>query len=95
MEGLRFSPGNATRMARIAPDRVLVYGGWHIPAVIPVGMTSILMHMDERVYPEPERFEPERWMDGEVRRKAEKTFAPFSRGSRNCGGMQYVFSRVC
>jgi len=90
MEGLRLGPGNATRMARIAPDRDLVYGDWRIPAGTPVGMTTILMHMDERVYPEPHRFEPERWMDAEARKKADKTYAPFSRGTRNCGGMQYA-----
>jgi cytochrome P450 len=90
MEGLRLGPGNATRMARIAPDRDMTYGQWHIPAGTPVGMTTILLHMDERVYPQPECFAPDRWMDAEVRKKSDKTFAPFSRGTRNCGGMQYV-----
>jgi cytochrome P450 len=92
MEGLRLGPGNATRMARIAHDRDLFYANWQIPAGTPVGMTTILMHMDEKLYPDPERFQPERWMDVEVRKKADKTFAPFSRGTRNCGGMQYVSS---
>ncbi|ORY67553.1 cytochrome P450 [Pseudomassariella vexata] len=94
MEGLRLGPGNATRMARIAPDRDLMYGDWRIPAGTPVGMTTILMHMDERLYPEPDLFEPDRWMDAEVRKKADKTFAPFSRGTRNCGGMQLAWAEL-
>jgi len=88
MEGLRLSPGLATRLARIAPDRELVYDRWTIPAGTPVGMTMLLMHTDERVYPDPHAFKPERWMDAEKRRKADGVFAPFSRGTRICLGMQ-------
>lgn len=39
-EGLRLSPGLATRLARVAPDRDLFYGQWRIPAGTPVGMTG-------------------------------------------------------
>ncbi|RYP92043.1 hypothetical protein DL770_001821 [Monosporascus sp. CRB-9-2] len=35
MEGPRLSPGVATRLARIAPDRGLIYGKWRIPAGAP------------------------------------------------------------
>ena len=89
IESLRLSPGLATRLARIAPDRELVYDGkWVIPAGTPIGMTTLLMHWDESVYPDARRFEPKRWMDKEGRMKMEKTFAPFSRGTRICLGMQ-------
>lgn len=88
-EGLRMSPGLSTRLARIAPDRTLVYGDkWVIPAGTPVSMTPLLMHWDERVYADARRFEPERWMDETRMRKMEKRFAPFSRGTRMCLGMQ-------
>lgn len=39
-EGLRLSPGVATRQARLAPDRELVYKEWVIPKGTPVGMTT-------------------------------------------------------
>lgn len=87
MEGLRLSPAIGTRMARVAPDRDLFYDEWRIPAGTPVGMTLVLMHTDEALYPDPFRFNPDRWMDPEAR-KNDKTFAPFSRGTRNCLGMQ-------
>lgn len=89
MEGLRLAPGLATRMARIAPDRELVYEDWVIPAGTPVGMTTILMHMDEDVYPNPSQFDPQRWvnMGLDERRKTDRAFAPFSRGTRVCLGM--------
>lgn len=88
MEGMRLSPAIASRSQRIAPDRDLIYGKYHIPAGTPVGMTVLLMHTDERLYPDPHRFQPERWVDPEARKKAEKTYAPFSRGTRICLGMQ-------
>lgn len=88
MEGLRLSPGNATRMARIAPDRDLFYKEWRIPAGTPVGMTIILMHTDEKVYPDPHAFHPERWMVGNGSKNSENAFAPFSKGTRMCLGMQ-------
>lgn len=90
MEGMRLSPALATRLQRIAPDRDLIYDKWRIPAGTPVGMTVLLMHTDEKLYPDPKRFDPERWVNPEARKKAEKTYAPFSRGTRICLGMQYV-----
>lgn len=87
MEGLRLSPAIATRMARISPDKDLFYGSWRIPAGTPIGMTLILMHTDDTLYPNPKRFNPDRWMDPESRKMVDKTFAPFSRGARICLGM--------
>lgn len=40
-EGLRLSPGLATRLARVAPDRDLLYNQWTIPSGTPVGMTGM------------------------------------------------------
>lgn len=88
MEGLRLSPGIATRMAGIAPDRDLVYKEWVIPKGTPVGMTTLLMHLDGSIYPNPKVFDPERWADLDTRKKYEKIYAPFSRGTRSCLGMQ-------
>ncbi|KAK8023577.1 cytochrome P450 [Apiospora rasikravindrae] len=94
MEGLRLSPGLSTRSQRIAPDRDLVYNGRVIPAGTPVGMTTLLMHHDPALYPDPKRFDPERWMDMDVRRKAEKTYAPFGRGTRICLGMHLAWAEL-
>ncbi|KAI0884561.1 cytochrome P450 [Annulohypoxylon maeteangense] len=94
MEGLRLSPAIATRMARISTDKDLFYGNWRIPIGTPVGMTTILMHTDETLYPDPKRFNPDRWMDPESRKMVDKTFAPFSRGTRNCLGMHLAWAEL-
>ncbi|KAL2018475.1 hypothetical protein VTK56DRAFT_831 [Thermocarpiscus australiensis] len=93
-EGLRLSPGLATRSARVPLDRDLVYGRWLIPRGTPVGMTTLLMHRDERLYPDPLRFNPDRWLDAASRMKLDKTFVPFGRGTRNCIGMQLAWAEL-
>ena len=94
-EGLRLSPGLGTRMARLT-DQCIQYQSskssqvWAIPSRTPVGMTTLFMHMDEDIFMEPEKFKPDRWLDGDEddRRRLERHFAPFSRGTRVCLGMQ-------
>ncbi|KAK0665693.1 putative cytochrome P450 E-class, group I [Cercophora samala] len=94
MEGMRLSPAIASRSQRIAPDRDLIYDKYRIPAGTPVGMTVLLMHTDERLYPDPHRFDPERWVDPEARKRSEKTYAPFSRGTRICIGMHLAWAEM-
>ena len=88
MEGMRLSPAIASRMARINPDEDLVYNNKRIPTGTPIGMTTLLMHTDENIYPDPMRFDPERWMELESRRKSDKPWQPFAKDTRNCLGMQ-------
>jgi cytochrome P450 len=52
-------------------------------------MVSIgVMHMNEKVFPEPHVFRPERWIDSseEELAKMKLHFAPFSVGPRACLG---------
>jgi cytochrome P450 len=87
MEAMRLAPAIATRSARIAQDKDLVYADWRIPAGTPVGMTIHLLHENEEEYPEPKRFNPDRWMDPNPWQLGKKTFVPFGKGKRNCVGM--------
>jgi cytochrome P450 len=94
-EGLRLSPGLGTRMARLSNKHINYQGSkspktWTIPPRTPVGMTTLFMHMDEEIFPEPEKFKPDRWLEGDEndRRRLERHFSPFSRGTRMCLGMQ-------
>ncbi|KAL9622226.1 MAG: hypothetical protein Q9160_003409 [Pyrenula sp. 1 TL-2023] len=90
MEGMRLSPAVASRAARIT-DKDLFYDNWRIPAGTPVGMTTLLMHTDEKLYPDPMRFNPDRWIDSTARGAA---FAPFSRGTRICLGMHLAWAET-
>lgn len=54
-------------------------------------MSAYLMSTDPVVYPEPDKYKPERWL-GDVNPAIHRNFVPFARGSRNCLGMKYVNS---
>lgn len=88
MEAMRLAPALATRSARIAQDKDLVYADWRIPAGTPVGMTIHLLHQNEEEYQEPQRFDPDRFMDPNPWQLGKKNFVPFGKGKRNCLGMQ-------
>lgn len=81
-----------TRLIRIAPTEVLRYAEWDIPAGTPTSMTTHFMHLDPTLFPEPYKFDPERWMRvTEKEERLERYVIPFSKGSRACIGLQYVF----
>lgn len=88
MEGLRLGNGVVQASPRAAPDRNIWYQEWEIPAGTPVGMSSPDLHYDEEIFPEPERFNPERWMDREKRNTLERYLVPFSKGTRMCLGLK-------
>ncbi|KAI0110396.1 cytochrome P450 [Nemania sp. FL0031] len=94
LESLRISPAQGTRLARIAPDRDIYYKKWRIPAGTPVGMTQVLLNMDETLYPDPHRFDPMRWLDSNNNPNINKTFAPFLRGTRACLGLHLAWANM-
>jgi cytochrome P450 len=86
-EAVRLAHGIVTRDPRRAPDAELRYGDWVIPRNTPVSMTTYDILMNERIFPEPEAFRPQRWIG---RPELERYFVPFGKGSRQCLGIKYV-----
>ncbi|KAK5142179.1 hypothetical protein LTR04_002316, partial [Oleoguttula sp. CCFEE 6159] len=77
-----------TRLIRIAPNEVLKFREWEIPAGTPTSMTTHFMHLDPELFPEPYRFDPDRWIRAAERgERLEKYVVPFSKGSRACIGL--------
>ncbi|KAL4922403.1 cytochrome P450 [Aspergillus aurantiobrunneus] len=94
LEGLRLSYGVSSRLQRIAPDRNLQFNEWSIPAGTPVGMTSYLIHHNEQIFPDSREFIPERWMDQEKRKYLERYMVSFTKGSRQCIGMNLARAEI-
>ena len=94
-EGLRLSCGVSSRLQRVCPDETLVFNDgakkWIIPQNTPVGMTSLLLHYDESVFPDPTAFRPERWLENP---RLDKYLIAFSRGSRQCIGINLAYAEI-
>jgi cytochrome P450 len=61
-------------------------GGYHVPAWASLNMCPFLMHRDARYFPDPERFDPERWLPEEVARRPRFSYFPFGGGPHQCIG---------
>jgi cytochrome P450 len=73
-------------------------GGWQLPAGVTVAPSIYLVHRRPDVYPNPERFEPERFLEDSP---GTYTWIPFGGGVRRCIGgsfahyeMQVVLSEL-
>ena len=66
--------------------------GYRIPAGTNVFLLQWVTHRDPRFFPDPERFDPERWRDDPIRRGRLPRFAyfPFGGGPRVCIGAGFA-----
>ncbi|KAH8810970.1 cytochrome P450 [Xylogone sp. PMI_703] len=92
-EGLRVSHGVGSRLPRVNTLKSYTYDKWHIPANTPISMTSRLHHEDERLFPSPHEFQPERWLQPESK-SLKKYLSPFGHGTRICVGMHLALAEV-
>lgn len=107
-ETLRLTYGVAGRLSRISPDEIVVFSEpsnkddktepktWFIPSGTPVGMSSALIHHDESLFPQSHTFDPFRWLDdsGKLHTKLDKYLVSFSRGTRQCLGMNLAHAET-
>jgi cytochrome P450 len=84
-ESLRLTPvvSEVGRVLR-RPTRI---GGWELPAGIVAGAAIYLTHRRPDVWPEPERFDPARFVG---LRPSPYAFLPFGGGTRRCLGMAFA-----
>ncbi|KJK60521.1 Cytochrome P450 [Aspergillus parasiticus SU-1] len=61
-EGLRLCDPVTHRISRQLPDQPLECRGIFIPTNTTVGMTAMLTHLNETIFPEPRVFRPEWWL---------------------------------
>ncbi|MBU3064574.1 cytochrome P450 [Nocardia sp. NEAU-G5] len=63
--------------------RDMTIGGWDLPRGTVVATSILLAHSNPQRHPEPDRFRPDRFLDGSV---AVNTWLPFGGGVRRCIG---------
>ena len=52
------------------------------------------VHMDPRLFDNPEDFNPERWLDEDGKIKRQDTLIPFSIGNYSCVIIHYRFPNI-
>ena len=88
-ETFRIFYGVTHRLQRIFPDRPLRYEDWVIPPGTPMSMTSVLIHDNPDIFPEPYAFKPERFLPLETEgQRLQRYVVCFGGGSRVCVGME-------
>ena len=91
----RLSYGILSRLARSAPDDGAIFRGHFIPGGTSVSMSSWILHRNKEIFPNPDVFEPTRWIGpAEKLHERERWLVPFSRGSRGCLGRNLAMSEM-
>ncbi|CAN7937494.1 unnamed protein product [Ixodes hexagonus] len=93
-ETLRMFPP-AVRLERTSPsDYVLGDTGIKVPKGCTVAVPIYAMHHDPEFFPDPAKFDPERFSDENIDYIRPYTYLPFGAGPRNCIGMRFALAAI-
>ena len=67
------------------------FQGYDLPAGISIAVSIIMIHNDPELYPEPERFRPERFLE---RKHGPSEHLPFGGGYRRCIGAAFAMNEI-
>jgi cytochrome P450 len=90
-EAMRLYPPAWTMGRRALRD--YHWGGYDIPANALILMSQWVMQRDPRFWPDPEAFEPARWLE-ERRDRPRFAYFPFGAGNRVCIGEQFAWTEA-
>ncbi|KAL8743385.1 MAG: hypothetical protein Q9184_008122 [Pyrenodesmia sp. 2 TL-2023] len=94
-ESLRIFYGVSHRGARVFPDRAMQYKDWILPRGTPVSMTAVHILDNEDIFPEPYRFQPERWLPLDTNgQQLLRYLVTFGGGSRGCVGLELAKAEI-
>ncbi|CAN9450796.1 unnamed protein product [Alternaria alternata] len=85
-EALRMSSGVTSGLLRIVPRTGATIAGHEVPPQTIVSCGSTFVHFNADIFPKPDEFMPERWLDESA--ELDKWLVAFSRGPRMCLGIK-------
>ncbi|MCJ1395324.1 hypothetical protein MMC18_008208 [Xylographa bjoerkii] len=93
-EALRLALGTMTRLQRVNNHSIMRYGDWVIPTSTPMSMSVRMIHHNQDIFPDSQKYDPERWLQGDKSKTLEKYLVTFSRGSRSCLAMHMAYAEM-
>ncbi|XP_031558796.1 cytochrome P450 4c3-like [Actinia tenebrosa] len=87
-ESLRLYPSVPFIARELSED--LTIDGIPIPKGTTVGVAQVSLHSNPNVWPDPERFDPDRFLPENSEGRHPYAYVPFSAGPRNCIGQRFA-----
>ncbi|KAI8324390.1 cytochrome P450 [Martensiomyces pterosporus] len=84
-ESMRMNPSVSGRLPRTVPTEGITLQGYHIPSSVQLCMSFAACHRNEKTWPHPNKFDPERFM-GPDSEERQRDVMVFSSGVRVCVG---------
>lgn len=69
-------------------------GGVHIQPGTEVALSQYALHHDPQLYPDPARFDPDRWLPDRAARLPKGAFIPFGAGVHHCPGYSFAETEI-
>ncbi|KAJ9151132.1 Tryprostatin B 6-hydroxylase [Pleurostoma richardsiae] len=99
MESLRLHapiPGPQPRQTPYPSSQI---GPYTVPGGVRIAALAHTLHRDERVFPDAEKWQPDRWLDStgadqEMRRERNRQFWAFGSGGRMCIGSNFAMNEM-
>lgn len=88
-EALRLWP-TAPGFVRGAREDTMLAGQWPMTTTDQCMVLAAAIHRDPEIWPEPSRFDPERFTPAAVKARPAHTYFPFGTGERACIGRQFA-----
>lgn len=75
---------------RLTHEVTLPNGGYTLPKGTPVLLFLYKLHQNSEIYPNPEEFNPDRFLLENAQNRSPYAYCPFSAGPRNCIGQKFA-----
>lgn len=91
-ETIRLNTPAWQTMRRCISDDVL--GGFHVPGGSDVYINFLTLHRHPDIWPDPDRFDPDRFLPENVKDRPRYAYIPFASGPRNCIGKHFALAEL-
>lgn len=71
-------------------NRLYSIGDYTVPAGVTAMIATYVLHRDPAVFPKPEQFNPDNFLQSNIQGRNPYAYIPFSAGPRNCIGQKFA-----